>query len=312
MKGGYLWGGGQVHVQTSVGQRDSTRTQNYRCTLRARRLHPLKQQVRPFGFIIPCFREWHKCLRHHENQQAKTTHQQRGSTRNQNDRCTLRSRRLHLLKQQVHPFGFIIPCFREWHKCLRHHENQLAKTTHQQRDFTRNQTDRCTLNSRRLHPLKQQVHPFGFIIPCCREWHKCLRHQENQLDKTTHQQRDSTRNQNDRYTLRSRLLHPLKQQVHPFGFIIRVSVNGTNVCGITKTNWPKPHINSVTSRETRLTAVRSVPGDSTLSSNKFIHLVLSFRVPVNGTNVRGIKKTNWPKPHTNRVTPRETRMTAVR
>ena len=136
--------------QTTHQQRDSTRNQNDRCTLRSRRLHPLKQQVHPFGFIIPCFREWHKCLRHHENQPAKTTHQQRDPTRNQNDRCTLRSRRLHLLKQQVHPFGFIIPCFREWHKFLRHQENQLAKTTHQQRDSTRNQNDRCTLRSRRL------------------------------------------------------------------------------------------------------------------------------------------------------------------
>ena len=121
-----------------IGKRDSTRTQNDRCTLRSRRLHPLKQQVHQFGFIIPCFREWHKCLRHHENQLANTEHQQRDSTRNQNDHCTLRSRRLHLLKQQVHPFSFLIPCFREWHTCLRHHENQLAKTTHQQRDFTRN------------------------------------------------------------------------------------------------------------------------------------------------------------------------------
>ena len=161
-------------------------------------------------------------LRHHENQLAKTTHQQRDSTRNQNDRCTLRSRRLHLLKQQVYPFGYIIPSFRAWHKCLRHHENQLAKTTHQLHDSTRNQNDRCTLRSRRLHPLEQQVHPFGFIIPCFREWHKCLRHHENQLAKTTHQQRDSTRNQNDRCTLRSRRLHPLK----------------------------------MTSRETRMTAVR--------------------------------------------------------
>ena len=142
-----------------VGQRDFTRTHNDCCTLRSRRLHPLKQQVHHhFGLIIPCFHEWHKYLRHHEDQLAKTIHQQRKSTQNQNDHCTLRSRRLHLLKQQVHPFGFIIPCFREWHKCLRHHENQLAKTTHQQRDSTRNQNDRCTLRSRRLHLLKQQFH----------------------------------------------------------------------------------------------------------------------------------------------------------
>ena len=135
------------------------RNQNDRCTLRSRRLHPLKQQVHPFGFIIPCFREWHKFLRHHENQLAKTTHQQRDSTQNQNDRCTLRSSRLHPIKQQVHPFGFVILCFREWHKSLRHHENQLAKTTHQQRDSTRNQNDRCSLRSRRLHPLKSQIQP---------------------------------------------------------------------------------------------------------------------------------------------------------
>ena len=169
-----------------VGQRDSTRNQNDRCTLRSRRLHLLKQQVHPFGFILPCFREWHKCLRPHENQLVNATHQQRDSTRNQNDRCTLRSRRLHLLKQQVHPFGFIIPCFREWHKCLRPHENQLVNATHQQRDSTRTQNDRCTLRSRRLHLLKQQVYLFGFIIPCFREWHKCLRPHENQLVNTTH------------------------------------------------------------------------------------------------------------------------------
>ena len=207
-------------AKTTHQQRDSTQIQNDRCTLRSRRLHLLNQQVHPFGFIIPCFREWHKCLWHHENQLAKTTHQQRDSTQIQNDRCTLRCRRLHPLKQQVHPFGFIISCFREWHKCLWHHENQLAKTTNLQRDSMRNQNDRCTLRSRRLHLLKQQVHPFCFIISCCREWHKCLWHREDQLAKTTHQQRDSTLNQNDRCTLKPRRSHLLKQQVHPFGFII--------------------------------------------------------------------------------------------
>ena len=69
---------------------------------------------------------------------------------------------------------------------------------------------------------------------------------------------------------------------------------------------------SVAPRGPRMTAVRRDSGDSTCSSNKFIHLVVSFRVSVDGANVCGITRTNWSKPHTNSVTPRDTRTTAVR
>ena len=137
---------------------------------------------------------------------------------------------------------------------LRHHENQLAKTTHQQRDSTRNQDGRCTLRSRRLYPLKQQVHPFVFIVPCFREWHTCLRHQENQMAKTTHQKRDSTRNQNDRCTLRSRRLHPLKPQIQPpiCGGRLVLAVSTKNKT--TGTNTPRTK--SISSRAVRLQATQ--------------------------------------------------------
>ena len=117
--GGYLWGGGQVHVQQGVGQRGSTRTQNDRCTLRSRRLHLLKQKVHP---LVVSFRVSvdgaNVCGITRTNWSKPYTN----SVTPRDTRTTavrLRSRRLHPLKHQVHPFGVLFPYFREWTRYLR-------------------------------------------------------------------------------------------------------------------------------------------------------------------------------------------------
>ena len=115
------------------------------------------------------------------------------------------------------------------------------------------QDDRCTLEIQATPP-SQATSSFGFIIPCLREWHTCLRHHENQLARTTHQQRDSTRNQNDRCTLRSRRLHPLKPQIQPpiCGGRLVLAVSTKNKT--TGTNTPR--IKSISSRAARLQAIQ--------------------------------------------------------
>ena len=144
----------------------------------------------------------------------------------QNDRCTLRSRGLHPLKQQVHPFGFfIIPCLREWHKCLRHHENQLAKTTHQQRDSTRNQNDRCTLRSRQLHPLKPQIQsPIcgGRLVLAVSTKNKTTGTKTPRAKSLSSLAARLKATQQNRCVLRSRRLHPFQAQDSAFDWCVPI------------------------------------------------------------------------------------------
>ena len=187
-----------------VGQRDSTRAQNGHCALRSRRLHPLKQQVHPFGFIIPCFREWHKCLRHHENQLAKTTHQQRGSTRNQNDRCTLRFRQLHPLKPQIQPpicGGRLIVAVSTKNKTTVTNTPRTKSISSRAARFQATQQNRRVLRSRRLHAFQAHNSAFDWCVPII------------VANRFSHRLLHAT--QQNRCVLRSRRLYPLEHKMQP-------------------------------------------------------------------------------------------------
>ena len=76
-------------------------------------------------------------------------------------------------------------------------------------------------------------------------------------------------------------------------------MDGANVCGITRTNWSKPHTNSGTPRDTRTTSVRLRSRRLHPLKHQVHPLVFSFRISVNGPDICGLpQKTTTGQNHT--------------